>query len=241
MHRFFVNLEDITNDEVHFSGLSAKQIGRVLRLKAGDQCIVLDNLGNEMLVEMTRIGSGDCSASIVKKAAADEPQIRLSMLLCLTQREKFEWMLQKCTEVGAAAFQPVISRRSLVQEKTDMEAKYARWRMILKEAAEQSGRGRIPELLPTASLAEAVRAAARANPLCIIPWEEERNTGLKTVLAGKKVTKIAALIGPEGGFSAEEVQNAVDAGFQKITLGKRILRMETAAVVTAALVFHELE
>jgi 16S rRNA (uracil1498-N3)-methyltransferase len=128
-----------------------------------------------------------------------------------------------------------------VQEKADAEAKYARWKMILKEAAEQSGRGRIPELLPTASLAEAVQAAARANPLCIIPWEEERNTGLKNVLAGKKVTKIAALIGPEGGFSVDEVQSAVDAGFQKVTLGKRILRMETAAVVTAALVFHELE
>jgi len=241
MHRFFVNFEDIHKDEVHFSGSSAKQIGRVLRLKPGDQCIVLDNLGNELLVEMTRVSSVACSASILKKAAADEPQIRLLMLLCLTQREKFEWMLQKCTEVGAAAFQPVISRRSLVQEKTDMEAKYVRWRMILKEAAEQSGRGRIPELLPTAFLAEAVQAAARANPLCIIPWEEERNTGLKTVLAGKRVTKIAALIGPEGGFSADEVQSAVDAGFQRVTLGKRILRMETAAVVTAALVFHELE
>lgn len=241
MHRFFINPEDIHSEEVNFSNASAKQIARVLRLKSGDQCMALDNLGNEMLVELVRVNPDGCTASILKKTEAEEPHTRLSMLLCLTQRDKFEWMLQKCTEVGAAAFQPVISRRSLVQEKTDMEAKYVRWRMILKEAAEQSGRGRIPELLPTVSLTKAVLAAARDNPLCLIPWEEERNTGLKKVLTGRKVTRIAALIGPEGGFSAEEVQSAVDAGFQRVTLGKRILRMETAAVVTAALVFHELE
>src|SRR5690606_6186243 len=113
---------------------------------------------------------------------ADEPRTRLMMLLCLTQREKFEWILQKCTEIGAASFLPVISQRSLVQRNTDTLAKYERWQMILKEAAEQSRRGMIPRLLPPAQLNEAVANTREEYPLRLIPWEDEQQTGIKAVL-----------------------------------------------------------
>jgi 16S rRNA (uracil1498-N3)-methyltransferase len=150
-------------------------------------------------------------------------------------------MLQKCTEIGAAGFLPVISQRSLVQGKTDTLAKYERWQMILKEAAEQSGRGMIPQLLPPANLKEAVMSTRDEYALRLIPWEDEKQTGIKAILGEGKPARVAVLIGPEGGFSAEEVQTATQAGFLRVTLGKRILRMETAAVVSAALIFHELE
>jgi len=241
MHRFFIPPEDFHDDHIVFNGNNAQQIARVLRLKPGDFCIALDNLGSEVTCELERVSPATCLASVIEKRKADEPRTRLLMLLCLTQREKFEWMLQKCTEIGAAGFLPVISQRSLVQRNTDTLAKYERWQMILKEAAEQSGRGMIPRLLPPAQLNEAVANTREEYPLRLIPWEDEQQTGIKAVLGQGKPVNVAVLIGPEGGFSAEEVQTATEAGFLQVTLGRRILRMETAAVVSAALIFHELE
>jgi len=241
MHRFFIPPEDFHDDHVVFNGNNAQQIARVLRLKEGEVCIALDNLGNEVTCKLEQINPQTCLASVMERRKADEPRTRLLMLLCLTQREKFEWILQKCTEIGAASFLPVISQRSLVQKNTDTLAKYERWQMILKEAAEQSGRGLIPQLLPPAHLSDAVMSTRNDYPLRLIPWEDEQQTGIKAVLSQEKPANVAILIGPEGGFPAEEVQTATDAGFLRVTLGRRILRMETAAVVSAALIFHELE
>lgn len=241
MHRFFVNAEEIQGEEVVFLAAQARQIARVLRLKEGQRCVVLDNGGSEMVIELTQVGAERCAGRIVKKTEAEEPTTKLLMLLSLTQREKFEWMLQKCTEVGAAGFQPVITSRSLVQKPAEVETKYERWRAIIREAAEQSGRGRIPELLPPASLVGATEEAARTYQRCIIPWEGEKTRSLKQALTEEPAKSVAALIGPEGGFSDEEARQAVSAGFIPVTLGRRILRMETAAVVTAALVLYELE
>ena len=241
MHRFFITPKEQIGDEIVFSALRAKQISRVLRLAAGAHCVVLDNLGNEMLVELTRVSAGDCAGRILETTSAVEPGIKLTMLISLTQREKFEWMLQKCTEIGVSAFQPLITSRTLVQSRQEAEGKYERWLSIIREAAEQSGRGRLPELLPVESLPGVLRTAAQSNEMRVIPWEGELKTTLKDTIHGKQATTVAALIGPEGGFSADEVQQAVEAGFVAVTLGKRILRMETAALVTAALIFHELE
>lgn len=241
MHRFFIPPENIHTDHIEFNGKCAHQIARVLRLKEGDECIALDNLGNEVAGRLEQVSPETCLATVIEKRRADEPRVRLLMLLSLTQREKFEWMLQKCTEIGAAGFLPVISQRSLVQGKTETLAKYERWQMILKEAAEQSGRGMIPQLLPPANLKEAVMNTRDEYALRLIPWEDEKQTGIKTMLREGNPAQVALLIGPEGGFSAEEVETATDAGFLRVTLGRRILRMETAAVVSAALIFHELE
>lgn len=241
MHRFFLPPESIQSNQVSFTQTLARQISKVLRLREGDTCLVLDNCGKEYLTRLVRIIPGECTGEIVESRAADEPETRLLMMLSLTQREKFEWMLQKCTEVGAAEFLPVISQRSLVQDKDATLAKYERWQMILKEAAEQSGRGMIPHLHPPATLQEAVTFARRQYPICLIPWEGERERGIKTVLKENHTERVAVLVGPEGGFSADEVRYAEEEGFIPVSLGKRILRMETAAVVSAAMVFYELE
>ncbi len=185
MHRFFITPEEQIADEIVFSPVHARQIARVLRLKAGERCVVLDNRGSELTVELTQVDKDGCTARVIERTAAEEPRTRLLMLLSLTQREKFEWMLQKCTEIGASAFQPVITSRSLVQNRKEAEAKYERWRMIIREAAEQSGRGQLPDLLPAAILAEAAENAARSYGLCLIPWEGEKKTSLKDALSGK--------------------------------------------------------
>jgi len=242
MHRFFVTPEEVQSEEIYFSPIISRQIARVLRLKCGETVAVLDNSGSEMLTEITLVDEMGCKGKIIQRRyCPNEPHTRLLMILGLTQREKFEWMLQKCTEVGAAAFLPVITSRSLVQHPEDVLAKYPRWRTILKEAAEQSGRGIIPDLLEPASFHDVLTVIPAGNPLCLIPWEDEHRTGLRDLLPEDAPKKIAVFIGPEGGFSAAEVEQATRAGFKPVTLGKRILRMETAAVVAAALVLHEVE
>jgi 16S rRNA (uracil1498-N3)-methyltransferase len=241
MHRFFLPPEDFHTDHIHIKGKTARQIARVLRLKAGEPCVLLDNLGSEYKARLEMVDSELCSAVILEKHRAEEPEVRLLMMLCLTQREKFEWMLQKCTEVGAAGFLPVVSQRSLVQDEADVRAKVERWEGILREAAEQSGRGIIPELHQALRFETAVQKVESEYPLRLIPWEGEKHAGLKSVLQGDVGKQVAVLIGPEGGFAGEEVQRAVRSGFQPVTLGRRVLRMETAAVVSAALILHELE
>lgn len=240
MHRFFLTPDCLAEGVVTFPAQTEHQLRRVLRLQPGQQVIVLDDQGGEFEVELRANGAGLLEGKVVAgREAANEPETRLTLYLCLSQREKFEWMLQKCTEVGAAGFVPVVSSRSLVQDSRGVEKKWGRWQKIIQEAAEQSGRGRIPALGGVVNFAQAVQAAAGANA-ALIPWEGEAAHSLSKALAGLPAgpQQIAALIGPEGGFSAGEVAAAQAAGIQPVTLGRRVLRMETAAVVTAALVLH---
>ena len=242
MHHFFVPPTSIQSGQVIFPYETARQIYSVLRLRSSQRLIVLDNLGNEYTVELEEADQRTARGKIIEqKQAMGEPMCRLALYLCLAQREKFEWMLQKCTETGASTFVPVISSRSLVQDRAETNKKTARWEKILQEAAEQSGRGRIPMLKPAVSLAQAVQQSQGKR---IILWEQERSTSLRQALAGLSpadLPEISLLIGPEGGFSVEEVQLAVKADWQPVSLGRRILRMETAAVVATTLVIYELE
>ena len=242
MHRFFVPPACIQSGQVVFPPETAHQIIHVLRLRSGERLCVLDNLGNQYAVDLIEAGQKTAVGKIIEQSPAQgEPLLRLALYLCLAQREKFEWMLQKCTETGAATFIPVISSRSLVQDVAETNKKTTRWEKIIQEAAEQSGRGRIPELKPAASLAQAVLQGQGKK---IMLWEQERSTTLRQALSGVPANhsaEIALLVGPEGGFSEEEVQLSRKSGWQPVSLGPRILRMETAAIVATALVIYELE
>jgi 16S rRNA (uracil1498-N3)-methyltransferase len=240
MHRFFIIPEGIHEDRVHLSGAIARRIARVLRLKPAERCVVLDNTGDEYAVILDGVYPKLCSAWIVEKRAEEDPAVRLLMLLCLTQRGKFEWMLQKCTGVEVAGFLPLISQRSLIRDEAELRNKYTRWVGILREAAEQSRRSGIPGLFPALRLKNAVQAIGQEYPLRLIPWEREKQANLKSLLKGQNNQSAALLIGPEGRLGEEVVSTAKAAGFQPIPMGKRILRMATAAVVSAALILHEL-
>jgi len=240
MHRFFLDPENFTPDEVHFDEATSHQIAQVLRLHKGDTVTCLNDRGDAWLVELVDVNARACLGKLEQSIMLDsEPVVQVTLYLCLAQREKFEWMLQKCTEVGAAAFVPVISSRSLVQEKKGVEQKRERWEAILKEAAEQCDRGRIPRLETVVDFKEAL-ANLKSYDLALAAWEEEHELGLKALLRGRPLHSVALLIGPEGGFSNEEMEAARAAGAIPISLGKRVLRMETAAVVATALVLHEL-
>lgn len=244
-HRFFLPPEYLNSDEIVFPPEVGRQIGRVLRLKAGALVVVLDNRGLQADVELMEVSSEYVAGRILRRTAASgEPIAWLTLYLGLTQREKFEWMLQKCTEVGAAVFVPVVTQRSLVQDGQEVERKRARWEAILREASEQCGRGRIPELRPALNWKAALQDAVDTHDLALVAWEGEHSLRLRTGLAGLKgrsAPKLAILIGPEGGLSEEEIYSAQKAGVKPVSLGARILRMETAAVVAAALALDALE
>ncbi len=243
MHRFFLPPASLSSFPVRFPDDTARQIRSVLRLKPGERVTGLDNQGSEYLLELMQVDSSGVSAEIREKyPTSGEPSVRLALYIGLTQREKIEFIFQKCTEVGVSVFAPFISSRTLVQDARDSDKKSERWRKILQEAAEQSGRGRIPELRPAVKFELAVQQARSQNDLSLIAWEEERAAHMKAALSSpSSAMRIGLFVGPEGGFSAGEVDLARSAGLSPITLGARILRMETAAVVAAALVLYEIE
>jgi 16S rRNA (uracil1498-N3)-methyltransferase len=243
MHHFFLSPELLQTETITFPPDIARQMARVLRLSPGDRVVALDGLGSAHTVELVQVEREGVHGQVVAvHPAGGEAAARITLYLALTGREKFEWMLQKCTEVGAAAFVPVISSRSLVQDGRDAAKKLERWERIVREAAEQSRRGILPPVhLPLAFGAALQRA--QPDALRLIPWEGEHSLTLRAALAPFKAAPaptIAVFIGPEGGFSEAEIEAARAAGVQPVTLGERILRMETAAVVAAALVLYEL-
>jgi 16S rRNA (uracil1498-N3)-methyltransferase len=242
MHRFFLPPTSFATPEITFPVETARQVRSVLRLKPGQEVICLDNRGSEFRVALSEVSVEAVRGKVVENAVAlGEPGARVHLYLGLTQREKFEWMLQKCTEVGAASFTPVITTRSLVQDAGDVEKKTERWQRILQEAAEQSRRGLIPVLRPVLRFQQALQAARRESTYTLIPWEEETEQTLADVVVltpDLQDAELSIFIGPEGGFSEEEIQLALAKGVLPVTLGPRIMRMETAAVVATALVLH---
>ena len=247
MHRFFLNPQSIQENRVVFPPQTARQMSRVLHVRLNERVIVLDNTGLEFVVRIETL-EPDSAQGVIEKQnqAAAEPAVTVVLFPALCQREKFEWILQKCTEIGVSAFHPIRTARSLVTNPAEVALKYDRWQRILQEAAEQSGRGRIPVLYPPLNYPEAILQAAGSYSLNLFLWEGEKHSSLSDAVQAWKSSPagigsgIGLWIGPEGGFTAEEVSAAVNAGAVPVTLGSRILRMETAAMVGAALVLHDL-
>jgi 16S rRNA (uracil1498-N3)-methyltransferase len=238
MQRFFVATETLSGDQVTIGGETARQISRVLRMQPGDEVCLLDGSGWEYRVRLSAFGRDEVTGEVVERTqGAAEPRHKVTLYLALLNKaEKFEWALQKCTELGAAAFVPVRAARSI----TDVpgKAKLERWQRIIQEAAEQSGRAIVPPLHEAMTLAQAMTLEGRrlseaiaGEHIALMPALGSGRT-LAKALAGLQHDKgtAAIFIGPEGGFTEEEVERAEAAGLQTVTLGPRTLRAETAAV-----------
>ncbi len=245
-HRFFIDKKQIRNDAIFISGSQARQIHQVLRLRPGDKISVLDNEGWEIEVELQATRPNLVNGRKIKRWRVDsEPQVHLTLYQSRLKQDKFEWILQKGTEIGVAAFVPTITERSVIRQTTLKNNKLVRWQRILCEAAEQSGRGLIPTLAQPIDFATAVQEAGSSH-LALIPWTGEKAMDIASIVAhtrqraAQPLRSIALFLGPEGGFSTSEVQTAQAAGIKAVTLGPRILRAETAAIVTATLTLHEL-
>jgi 16S rRNA (uracil1498-N3)-methyltransferase len=234
-HRFLVPAAARQGDQLTFTSEQWHQLRDVLRLRVGDQVRVFD--GIERLDQVVDIIGSATGRVVGTWPQAAEPRTRLIVYPALLQRDKFEPVLQKLTEIGACAIVPVLAARGIVREAPD-ERRQLRWRAIVREAAEQCGRGVVPALLPALTLPAAVNQAV-ADGRVVMAYESERHVTVRQAVAGAGTT-VSVFVGPEGGFAAEEVEQARGAGARLITLGPRILRTETASPLLAALVLYEL-
>lgn len=237
LHRFFVPSEAIVGSAVRFSPEQAHQIGRVLRLAAGDRVIALDDTGHEYEVALEQVGRGVVVGAIsAQRPATGEPGTAVFLYLSLLRGERFDWAVQKATELGVRGVVPILPQRTVAHPK-DLVARMERWRRIAQEAAEQCCRGRIPEIGIPRPLADALDFAGAA----FMPWEAERSVALGEAVGGLATGEPVALyIGPEGGFEAAEVERAREAGVMPVSLGPRILRAETAVVVALTILWERL-
>ena len=243
MERFFVPKSWINDDRVRLELETAHQIIRVFRLSSGDEISILDNSGSEYHVRIDRISGGIVEGAIIDTATGNlEPSIHVTLYQGILKGEKFEWILQKGTELGVCQFVPMICSRSIPRhtEKWYLD-KRARWNKIVTEASEQSGRTRVPVISDPKSFQDACLEASLPSIVSIIPWEQEVDKKLKDAIRNIGSDSIGILIGPEGGFDKSEISLAWSKGITPVTIGKRILRAETAAIATLSIIFHELD
>lgn len=239
MNRFFVEPALVAGPEIRLEGEIAHQISRVLRLEPGAKILLLDGLGFEYEVELSvvqRLSKTDLALGrvIERRDATGEPKVYLTLYQAVLKGEKFDFVLQKGTEVGVSCFVPLLTERCVGQA-----ARPDRWKKIIREAAEQSRRGRLPELVEKPlRLTEALDRIKGQGQTAYMAWEEEEALSFHQLPAG--LTELAILIGPEGGFSKNEAAQAQAAGVRTISLGKRILRAETAGPIATALALYQL-
>lgn len=247
MQRFFISAPLAVGRLIALTGDQAHQVRRVLRMRPGDRAILLDGRGAAYESVLTAVSEAEVQFQAMQRCEmTGEPAVHITLRQAMLKGERFGWALQKGVEVGVSAFAPLICERNVVDDALAVEGKRTRWARIIQEAAEQCGRGRLPELLPVQRFGAAVQPAASAPhtaALRLLLWEGERRARLRDILRECNVgpgAGIQLFVGPEGGFSDAEVALAHDCGVRAVGLGPRILRAETAGVVAAALILYEL-
>lgn len=240
MHKFFVEPSAIDEDIIKICGDDAHHISKVLRLKEDDEIIICDKNGQDYYCSIKSIAKDEVICWVLKKeVSATEPNISITLYQGVPKGDKLETVIQKCVELGCVRIVPVAMKRSVAVIK-DKEKKQTRMQRIAYEAAKQCGRAKIPEVSQVLSFKEAINDAADCE-LRILPYESETVNGLKTCLQNNKNAKnIAVFIGPEGGFSEEEIILAKENDFKIVTLGPRILRTETAPLACISAIMYEM-
>jgi len=243
MNRFFVDPKHIKDDRVSINDSAAHQIHTVLRLKAGDNITLLDNTGKEYLVTIEQVSPTNVEARVLKTTnGLADPNIFIRLYQGIMKGSKFDATLQKGTESGISSFVPTVCKRSEVK-LTDgwFDKKIKRWSAIVKEASEQTGRSYIPDVKHPVTLYESFLSEKSFK---LIAWEKEADVHLGEVIRDNEVEilsrGLSIFIGPEGGFEDEEIHAAQNANITTVSLGRRILRAETAGIIASSLVLYQL-
>ena len=203
--------------------------------RPGEILTAVDGESSAWRIRLTRIEEQPACVPFAKLGRSAESPLRLEVYQALPEKERFELVLQKLTELGAARIVPVETERSITLEERDaVQAKSHRWPEVVMRAARQCRRALLPELYAATPFADALQLAGAAE-LKLMLYEGEERWSLRDAIAGQRPERVALLVGPEGGFTAAEVNAARGAGFLPVTLGPRILRTETAAIAGAAL------
>ncbi len=241
MPKYFTSAENINNDIIKLDEETSLHLSRVLRCAVGDRITVGDGSDIDYECEITDITKHCVSAKILDKHLnLNEPSVKITLYQGLPKGDKAELIIQKCVEIGVCEIVPVKTERSVVNWDKKAGKKVERWNKIARSAAEQCGRGRVPEVLDIMTFSQAVEDSKKCDGR-LIPYENEQKNGLKSFCENFAGKSIAVFIGPEGGFSPAEIELATQSGIMPVTLGKRILRTETAGLVTAVILLHRLE
>ena len=244
MQQFFAEPSWIRENKIFMQGSDVNHIRNVLRMKPGEDVRVNDGRGKTYLCCISSYEEQTAVLDILKELDSDtELPSRIILFQGLPKGDKMEWIVQKAVELGAYSIVPFAAKRSVVKlDEKKAAKKQARWQLIAKGAAEQSGRGIIPEVSAVQTFTEALRMAGELD-VVLIPYELEE--GMKeTVRILEEIApgqSVGIFIGPEGGFEEEEVERAKAAGAHAVTLGKRILRTETAGLTALSILMYHLE
>jgi 16S rRNA (uracil1498-N3)-methyltransferase len=242
MHKFFICKENIFGENLHITNEDVNHIYRVLRLNKGDIILVSDGEGREYISKIIDISKQTVVCEIVETYDnLSEPPVKITLYQGLPKAQKMELIIQKGVEIGVCRIQPIITQRVVVKtEGKDISNKLERWRKISEEAAKQSNRGVIPEVLEPITFDEAIEEFKNLD-LSIVPYEKEKSNGLKRILLDNSSAKnIGIIIGPEGGFDEFEIEKCIKNGIIPVTLGPRILRTETAGIAVSSMILYEL-
>ena len=245
MYQFFVEPDqiDVAGKSVIIRGADVNHIKNVLRMRPGEEVAVSNGIdGREYRCGILALEE-DCvrlELRFIKEDGVELPA-KIYLFQGLPKADKMELIIQKAVELGAFQVIPVAMKRCVVKlDEKKADSKIKRWQGIAEAAAKQSKRGVIPTVAPVMSYAQAVKMASEMD-LKLVLYENEKRTGLRDALAGGVRDTVSLMVGPEGGFDPEEIHTATEAAIQPITLGKRILRTETAGFTTIAWLMYQLE
>ena len=243
MQMFYIEPGQLADGRVTIAGSDVNHIRTVLRMKPGEEVAVSDQRGFHARCRIESLSPGEVVLTVEESMPDTELPVKLILFQGLPKGDKMEWIIQKNTELGVSRIVPVAMQRSIVKlDGKKAAARAERWQAVAESAGKQSGRTRVPQVETVMSYAEMLEAARECD-LLLLPYEsaagiERTRSLLRQAAPGMK---IGILIGPEGGFAPEEVEQAQAAGFQVLTLGRRILRTETAGMTVAAALMLQLE
>jgi len=232
MHRFFLARDHFFGNYIMANEKEIiSQLARVLRAKEGERFIVFCGDGLEYICQLTELSKLQARFLIIDERSGErEPSRFITLYPSLLKSDKFEWLLQKVTELGVSRIVPVISAHCVVKEISPVKMK--RYQEIIREATEQCGGARLPQLEMAVSFRKAANLASSDSGEKYIAWENSKEPAL--IASSDTVAPISLFVGPEGGYGEEEIEQAKEKGIIPISLGKRILRAETAGIITVA-------
>ena len=243
MPKFFVPKENILNDKIIISGEDVSHIKKVLRMNTGDGLTLCDGKGINYDAVIDSITDGKIECRVISENKSEtEANIEVTLFQGIPKAAKTDYIIQKTTELGIVRIVPVAMSRCVakIDNAKDAAKKQQRWQKIAQEAAKQSGRGIVPVVDIPISFDKAVEMLLQ-NDIYFSPYECEEQNSLKSVLTSKNnAKKIGFIIGPEGGFDLKEIEKLKEKNIPTITLGKRILRTETAGEAVLAMTMYEL-
>lgn len=243
MHKFFVSENCIDGDLVNIQGDDVKHIYKVLRLKTGDKVNINNCKGEEFLAQIKDVNKTNVLCEIIKKTDINnESPLKIHLYQGLPKATKMDLIIQKATELGVMGITPIITQRVIIKNELKEFKKIDRWNKIALEACKQSKRTIIPRVNEPVEFGVFLEKADFYD-LIVVPYENKADFGIKAMiekLKDKNIKNVAIVIGPEGGFEGEEIEQLSSLGSEIVTLGPRILRTETAGFVCASLLLYEL-